>query len=462
MKSKYILLLFAVSLILACQPKIEEFPADKGTADFTTYVALGNSLTAGFADNALYRDGQMYSFPNMLATKFKTVGMTGEFKQPLMPAGDGVGITGTTMGTKLVLGLPTDCKDVTSLGPVPANPLATQLELQTQLLTPIGGDGPYQNLGVPGAKVAHLLFDGYGNPTLYDGTNPLFNPFYVRFASTPTTSIVASAVAQSPTFFTSWIGNNDVLGYATSGGANPAATLTDPNMFFGYMDALLTAMTAGGAKGAIANIPDVTSIPFFTTVSYDKLVLTEDLQVAQLTAAYAGLNVVRVSLSLDPIEFALGPNAFIIADATAPGGLRQIKSTELVLLSIPQDDLKCAGLGSAVPIPDQYVLTETEIAAIEAATADYNAAISGLAETHGLALVDMNAKMNNLASGLIYDGITFTPTFVTGGAFSLDGVHLNARGYAVVGNFFIDAINTYYGAKVPKLNVTDYPGVTFP
>lgn len=462
MKFRYILFLFSLTFLIACQPKITEFAADKGQADFTTYVAIGNSLTAGYADNALSRDGQMYSFPNMLAEQFKTVGLIGEFKQPLMPAGAGVGV-GATLSPKLVLGLATDCKDVTSLGPVSGDPNATQGELYTTLMTPVGADGPYQNLGVPGAKVAHLLFDGYGNPAAVDGDdNALYNPYYVRFAPSTSTSVVATAVGQSPTFFTSWIGNNDILGYATTGGASPASTLTDPTLFAGYMNAILDAMTASGTKGAIANIPDVTSVPFFTTVPYYALVLTDETQVSALNAAYAELNAVRASLSLDPLVFALGPNALVIADAAAPGGLRQIKPTELVLLSIPQDNLKCAGWGSSVPIPDQYILTETELAAISTATTAFNATIAGLAETYDLALVDMNTHLKSFTSGLMFDGIGFTTTFVTGGAFSLDGVHLNPRGYSIVANFFIDAINTKYNSSVPKVNVVDYPAVIFP
>jgi len=68
------------------------------------------------------------------------------------------------------------------------------------------------------------------------------NPYFVRFASSPSTTVIADAVAQNPTFFSLWIGNNDVLAYATSGGTganqagnlNPATygpnDITDPNV----------------------------------------------------------------------------------------------------------------------------------------------------------------------------------------------------------------------------------------
>jgi len=462
MNKKYIIGFFALTLLFACEPKIAEFSSSDGTADFTTYVALGNSLTAGYASNALSRQGQIYSYPNMLAEQFAKVGMQGNFVQPLMPlvngTDPGIGITGSTFHPRLILGGSLDCLGVTSLGPVLAPTTASSTDLQGALLTSVFADqGPFNNFGVPGAKAAHLLAPGYGSMANLPAAA---NPYYIRFASSAATSVLADAMAQNPTFFSLWIGNNDVLGYATSGGVGDI--LTPVANFQAYMTAIVTTLTSNGSKGVIANIPNVTSIPFFTTVPYNALVLTAQAQVDALTAAYAGLNTARVGLGLSPITFGLGQNAMIIADASAPGGMRQILSNELILLSIPQDNIKCSGWGSAVPIPNQYVLTTTEIAAINAAITSFNTIIADLATTNNLALADMNTHLNSLQTGLIYDGIGVNTTFVTGGAFSLDGVHLNPRGYAIVGNFFIDAINTHYEARVPKINISEYPGVVFP
>src|SRR5210317_876075 len=54
-----------------------------GEANFTNYVALGNSLTAGYADGAMFIAGQDNSYPNLLAKKMAITG-GGEFTQPLM------------------------------------------------------------------------------------------------------------------------------------------------------------------------------------------------------------------------------------------------------------------------------------------------------------------------------------------------------------------------------------------
>jgi hypothetical protein len=440
---KKIFLLSAIALFfVACEPEIDDFKPIAGNADFSAYVAIGNSLTAGYADGDLYKTGQENSYPAILAGQFATVG-GGDFKQPLMVDNHG-------FGNKMVLGMSTDCLGQTSLAPV-ADPGALPPAENPNFLS-IADQGPFNNMGVPGAKSFHLLYEGYGQ----------LNPYFGRFMSTANTSVLADAMAVQPTFFTLWIGNNDALGYALAGGE--ADSITDPVLFQGYLDMMLQQLTASGAQGAMVNIPDITTIPFFNTVLYNALPLTAD-QADQLNAAYAEYNAGADLMGVDHITFAEGANALVIEDETlaAIGGIRQIKANELVLLTVPQDSIKCAGWGSQKPVPAEYVLDAQEINEISGAIADYNAAIKTLATTYQLAFVDMAAKMTEAAeTGFRYDGVSFGVQYVTGGLFSLDGIHLTPQGYAIVANEFIDAINTTYGATVPKVNAVDYPGITFP
>ena len=83
MKTPHILLLLALMSLMACQPELEDFSIGDGKADFTTYVAVGNSLTSGYADGELYRSGQENSYPAILAYQMKAGGCN-EFRQPLM------------------------------------------------------------------------------------------------------------------------------------------------------------------------------------------------------------------------------------------------------------------------------------------------------------------------------------------------------------------------------------------
>ncbi len=94
----------------------------------------------------------------------------------------------------------------------------------------------------------------------------------------------------------------------------------------------------------------------------------------------------------------------------------------------------------------------------------YNGAIAGLAQTYDLALVDANAEFAKIKAdgGILFGGANYSTTFVTGGLFSLDGVHPTQKGYAVVANLFIDAINAHYGSSIPKVDINEYPGVALP
>lgn len=425
-----------VALLTACEPKMDEFTPSAGSADFSRYVALGNSLTAGYSNGALYTSGQSNSYANIIAGQMKLAG-GGAFIVPVVTNEDGL------LSGKLQLGISTNCLGASSLGPVSAGGSPTGIPAA---LAPVGYT--VNNFGVPGAKSYHLLAPGYGDPAgLSTGTA---NPYFVRFASSPATTVLADAMAADPTFFSLWIGNNDVLGYSTSGGLGDV--ITSQAYFTGALTAIVTNMTANSAKGIVANIPDVTSVPFFTTIPYNGLVLTEQAQVDAMNSAYGALG----------IKFTIGQNAFIITDPNSPAGLRQIKSTEMVLLTLPQDSLRCAGWGSIKPIPGQYTLTDSEISAVEEATQGFNVTLKALADSKGLAFADVNALMKTVKTGLVYDGMRFSVTYVTGGVFSLDGVHLTARGNAIVANYFIDAINSKYTSTIPHVNVGDYPGLIFP
>jgi lysophospholipase L1-like esterase len=450
MKLKNIILLLALGMLFACEPKVDDFTTFSGSADFAKYVAIGNSLTAGYADGDLYLSGQENSYPALLANQFEAAG-GGEFTQPLMFDEYG-------FGKRLLL-------DAAKPGPVPAG-----VTPDPQNATSIAANGPFNNMGVPGAKSYHLIPGAEAFSAQ--------NPYYARFAAIPGTSVVLEeAAAQNPTFFTCWIGNNDVLGYALSGGAGD--NITDVNTFTYAVNTILAGMTANGAKGAIANIPNVTDIPYVqfmnTQLPYNGLVMDAE-QAAGLTFAYQQFELYLASLGVtwDYPEFSAGPNPFMVSDATlplpAPFNVRPMVQGELFLLTLPTDSLPM-GMGSVNPfgenivpwgIPSQYVLLSNELAEINQAVGAYNEIIAGLATQFNLALVDMNAKFETVATqGMEVDGIMFTTDFITGKTFSLDGVHMTAQGYSMTANFFIEAINDKYGAGLTTVSPRLYPGIYY-
>ncbi|WP_338378445.1 G-D-S-L family lipolytic protein [uncultured Flavobacterium sp.] len=502
MKNKFIYLsILAVAGLVSCEPEFEnEVDANytAGEADFSTYVAVGNSLTAGYMDGTMYKSGQANSFPNLLAQQFATVG-GGAFTQPSFEEdvnnlGGILGVPG--FGTRRVINFASSA---------PENLVGTPTITLTAQAT------AYNNMGVPGAKSFHLLAPGYGNPAgLALGQA---NPYYVRHATSTTSTVLGDAVSKNPTFFTNWIGANDVLSYATTGGigvdrtGNPDATqygsndITDPTLFAGVYSTIVNQLTANGAKGVVATIPSVTSIPFFTTVPYNALpaeATSSNVNALQLYGFLAQVTGGRIL----PLSTAAGTkNPILITDetltdlsaqiagaaATVPslapyatalgqlyGRARQATSNDLILLTSsgkigqpnPAGTAPFNVNGVTFPFQDGDVLIPSEQTAISNATNAYNAAIKSIAASKGLAVADMNAILNQLVSGLrSVDGSIYTANYFSGAAtenkvlFSLDGVHPNARGYAVIANEIIKVINSHYKSNMPFLNPSYFPGI---
>lgn len=490
---------------------VDDVQVTSGDANFSKYVAIGNSLTSGYADNALYSSAQEASFPAIIAGQMAAAG-GGAFTQPMMPDDIG-GFADLGMPGKLTL-------QIVNGSPSPV-PSASQTNFQSSFV-----QGPFNNMGVPGAKSFHLVAPGYGNPAgIAQG---LANPYFARMATSANTSVMADVMAQQPTFFTLWIGNNDVLSFATSGGVgtnqagnlNPATyggnDISDPQVVAGVIQQILeTLVVNGGAKGAIANIPNVTSIPYFTTVPVMPLAPTNQSYAAQipmLNEFYGQLNQIFAALGAPErqINFnAEGASGIVFVDDSltdlsaqiaavmtqfgvpAPqaqlmgsvfGQVRQSRPGDLIPLTMSSrigtvDTNRVAQLmqmglsqeqagqlsvvGLTYPA-DEFVLSQNEVSQISTAVTQINGAIAQLASNYQLALVDMNSNMTNLSSGITFNGVGYNAGFITGGAFSLDGVHLNSRGYAIVANYFIDAINRKFHSNLFQVNPNNYAGVNLP
>ncbi|OBX21394.1 hypothetical protein LX77_02132 [Gelidibacter algens] len=472
---KYLLLSSILVVFTACSedeydynPTPEPLPElTAGSADFTTYVSVGNSLTSGFTDNALFIAGQKSSFPNILAQKFALVG-GGDFTLPLMNDNVGGFLFGgnanPSFGPRLYLDLTT-------------TPRPTPTPLPAMSTTEVFGPtlGPKNNMGIPGAKSYHLLFDGYGNPI--NLATATANPYFIRMASTPSATVLGDAMSQSPTFFSLWIGNNDVLGYALTGGdgTNPITPLDGPQGvgFAQTYGAIVATLTSAGAQGVVANIPSVTTIPHFTTVPYNPVPLDAATATAlnQGYAQYNGglqlaLNALNgtglftaAEVAKRTINFSAGPaNALVIIDETltdlgainpAFAGIPKYRqATEDDLFVLPLSSLIPQGYGTQIPLADKWVLLPSEQAEIATATTAFNNVISTTASQAGLAFVDANALLNQLSNGGVSTGdFILRSNLVQGGAFGLDGVHPTSRGYALIANMFMRAIDTTYGSN---------------
>jgi lysophospholipase L1-like esterase len=358
---------------------------------FSSYVSIGDSLAAGYESGSLVKTHQVNSVPALLA---RQAGVSG-FQMPLISEP----------------GIPTESTLVSVSPSIVIAPKSTSRGTPENLSL----SRPYNNLAVPGATLGDAL------TKITDGGSGMHDLILRGLGPQ-----IAQTVAQRPSFVTLWIGNNDVLRAAIAGRAIDNVTLTPAATFrTQYQQLVDTLRSQTSAKIVAANLPDVTSIPFVTTVPSVVLV-----------------NGQPVALQ--------GPNGPL------PTG-SYVLLTATTLLSqgygIP------TSLGGRGPLPDEAFLDPAEVAAIKDRVAQNNQAIAQICSAAGIPVVDMNSLLNRAASeGLVVGGVTLTAKFLTGGLFSYDGVHPSDLGYAVVANEWIRVLNAN-GAALPEIDLAPFMGL---
>jgi GDSL-like Lipase/Acylhydrolase len=483
------------SLLSSCKPDLAIPTASIGSLNLTSYVAIGNSLTAGYQSNGLSYEGQKSSYVTILAEQFKLVKPDLVFKTPYVDqASIGCGAPGITIEPPLtnigavvtsnvtitikgtapytIQSLP-KCNGGSSLAPAPAmdhgdlsiilDPTQSDYDASTNSYSKTfagssiitGGfpniktapsiyntAGPFNNMGVSGARCVDVNRVGFGGPSLIKIDQALIltdinkaiiqsNPYFSRFAKDQTTSsMLSDAMLLNPSFFSLFIGNNDVLLWASQGGVSGTgtSTITPVQEFSDSIDVIVNTLLTSAKQGVIINVPQITGAAFFTFMP------TKDMPAKT--------------------------DCYIVDETNA---VRLMHADEMILLTVPQDSVICHGMGktAAYPIPKKYTMTTAQIAQATTAIDAYNVHIKSLADANNLAFFDMNGFTKANQSGSKYNGMDMNGTFVTGGIFSLDGLHLTARGYAAVANEIIKVINTKYNSTIPGTDLTKIYGVPF-
>ncbi len=422
-------------------------PFSPGSADFTMYVSIGNTLTAGFQSNALSERDQTHSFPVMLSKQFQRT----SFEQPLI-LNPGIGDPGRLR----LLNLPSNIVTEPSVNPLdPASNLNIALQR------------PYNNLGIPGS----ILFDMADETDFVAKSLDRENPFFALILRNAAfgSSVINQTRNLQPTFITAWIGNNDVLGYATSGGTSgtnaglfdPPGTLpTEPEVFAPLYSSMLDSLAASGSDIVVANIPDVATIPFFTTVGP---ILSGSVPwgvVAFLQQGLPATGIIYVSSTginlglpfnvgfADSSAVRNGTVLFTLPGQTYASLLGEPTGkfyTDNGFPALPPgiDTTQAFGFHPQNPFPDALVLDPDEITISKDAVDAFNGIISAEAGSRDIAVVDFNTFLKNLVTTPIpYDGIgIFSTSFIAGGTFSYDGVHPSSRGYGIIANEWIKVIN---------------------
>lgn len=93
-------------------------------------------------------------------------------------------------------------------------------------------------------------------------------------------------------------------------------------------------------------------------------------------------------------------------------------------------------------------LSPQEQMVIQVATDSYNATMAAIAGSNpNIALFDFYNLGIEAVSGIVFDDYTMNGKLVTGGIFSLDGVHATARGYALIANYVLASIDAKFGSN---------------
>ena len=387
-----------------------------GDADFTKFVALGDSFAAGVRNGGLAE--QHDSFPALIYGAVN--GSTAGFEQPIL----------------LSPGIPTRLQ-LSGLFPTVIEPLPGDCTTDPIACAPnVGLPRPYDNLGLPGARVNDVLVSTTGAGGLWD--------LILRNPNLGNTTALQQSLGLGATFALVWIGNNDVLGAATSG---DPSNLTGLTAFTDDYTTLTATLEAAGVQTIHATIPDVTAIPFVDTIPPILIDPATD----------------------DPVLDGAGMPIPLIG----PDGATPLTPTSKVLLTASGPlALGCgipfpvglAGSGGPYPpecptggLPDAVVLTDDQLTTIQDRSGRFNDVIRDAASNAGAALWDAHADFARIAAGGVeIGGVNLNADYLTGGLFSYDGVHPTELGYAVIANFFIEAINARYGARIPLVDLRDF------
>jgi hypothetical protein len=431
------IILRSVSLVAALA-LLAAAPAAAQT--FSQYAALGDSLTAGWQSGCLVQRNQVNSFPAVLARTL----LVPDFQLPLVQE------------TALTNPPGTAC-----LGAIFIPPSTVTVGAVSQMGAPLnlGLQRPYNDLGIPGVEVQELLTLTHGDPNGTDLEklsalilrNVTGSPFDGTNAVQQADALIGPATGD--TLVTLWIGNNNTLGASTSGIVVDGVTLISQSDFQASFQAILASLLPS-TRLVVANLPDVTAIPFSTTIP-PILVNPTTRQPVLINGAFVPL--------LGP-----GDSAYPCTPVPPDQGCGLPAGS---LVNLPASSLLGQGVGIPVaagglglPLPHGHidgtgphagvVLYPDEVALLLQRTAEYNSVIASSASA--ATLVDTNTRFNEIrAEGFEIGGITLTTSFLTGGIFSYDGVHPSSIGYTIVADEFIKAMNAQGTTTYRRPNFSD-------
>jgi lysophospholipase L1-like esterase len=397
--------LLVTASLTACEPDAEIVRPDPPIGDglFRSYVALGNSLTAGFQSAGINAATQAAAYPVLLADAVGTPFRIPALALPGCPPPIADFLTQERVGG----GTPTSCA----------------------FRDPSSVTSAINNVAVFGAKAL--------DPT--SRSTPSSNPTTMLILGGKTQ--VERALELDPSFASIWIGNNDALDAATTGLLTPTAGvssgITPQQEFETNYAAMLTELAAGAdlEGGILIGVLNATLAPLL----FPAAALVSN---AQFKAAFD--------------QFAGMPTALLPSCTAATTSLISFAIVQRIRSGSHPPLIGCEPEpGPLAPVGDIFVVDATEQQAIADAVAGYNGYIAARADALGFAYLDPNPVLASLRQGGQIPPVPnlASATAPYGDYVSLDGVHPSAKGQAALANAVIDAINQEYGISIPDVPI---------
>jgi hypothetical protein len=401
----------AATLLAACDktPEIVEPAAPTGGARFASYVALGNSITAGFQSGGINDSTQRESYAALLAEAMGTRYAYAQLAAPGCPppivnfqtqSRGNAAFTSTTCGLRTVA----------------------------------GENAVLNNVGVPNAYVVDPISRTTAN------SNALTTLVLGGVSQ------VAKALQADPTFASVWLGNNDVLAAGASGVITPLAGvspgMTPAASFATTYNEVIDSLTAAPRLegGVLIGVVNVMNAPIlFPAAAFANPAFKGGFD------SFAGTTTTvlpNCTGSTSLVSFQLAGQ---IRTYVATGG----RSGHPPVISCTKGQFPASAL-----VGELFVLDAAEQTAITTAVTAYNAAISARATALGWAYFDPNPTLQALrANGSIPPVPVLSNATAPFGAYvSLDGVHPRRPSHVLVANGVIDAINAKYGTTLPDVD----------
>ncbi len=436
MKIKTFFVLAFSVLMVACtllEPKIKQSSLSSNEKLlFSRLMALGDNIISGYQSAALTEKHQKRSFVALIAKQ----GETEDFMQPYIGY-PGLGSESYAGYGILRLKYLDNPETPNTVNPDPViyaekfsdynyDPATQPFSSESVMLWPL----PYNNLAIPGIYVddvykATTKLRSRSKSGLIDVLlrNPLPDPYGYKTA-------FAQAKLYHPSLILCWIGMYDVLAYAQYSAINPVEEPpTSLQDFSKYFSELMDSLKSTQAAVIVANIPDILDMPYFNTVP---------------------------GVVIDTVT-----NTPVVDDNGQPIPLVGVNEGDRVLLPARIFIKQGYGLpaqfpkSNGEPLPESVVLTPAEQQTVQELITGYNAAIDSICEAKGIPVVDMYSFFKDIAQGIEIAGLSLSAKFITGGFYSLDGIHPSDLGHALIANEWLRAINNHFRISVPLLNVFD-------